>query len=631
MFDLFKKKPLQQDNAYLMHKRSEAKTATFKHVPDYNNLLRGLSEEEYKKSLSFWGRHKFKKDQKRLAQKQERAAWRSIVREKGMDERAERMAQTIGFEDDEKSEEFKTEFMMGEVLRRMGKRPEDLGYFERRRMRRKIEDARRRNARHDLKEAYRNTNFVKRITENDGKEYDEETRTYKDKTAGENSKASMSRDENNAALAGTIIGIVGTVGITGADFGTGMDHTGMPATIMNTLSSGLSQDVQAFSEGLGGEIGRGAGGVLGVAGSATSAVAAAARAVESGQAGDSYTAWQQGLDSLSNAVSAGAAVAKAFGKANLVAVDAAYGLGVISGVAKALSGAVGLGNALGDISNIADEMEKYQKGYDSDKEEDVENYELYSLSRKAAKRRAVAAGFDAVTGTLDAVASAVSLAGGATISTALTVISVGVKVAKFVTGKVQEASHLNSTLRAVRHSKDVAEKTKAVKGIGLLDKKKQEEILGKTAGAAGRSELQDKMAVRQAIRLHAMISPEKPQKPEVVRTLSTLGFTDQEKYPQITVQQLAEKIGFSGKKWRDAMHDEKADERRNKEEARTDRIAERAAALRKSKRLDKLALGQQATRGTDPDWAKQLPSIALAAAQQGQIRASKRQAAAAQP
>lgn len=576
MFDFLKKKPLQQDNAYLKSKRSEAKTAAFKHVPDYNSLLRGVSEEEYKKSLSFWGRHKFKKDQERLARKQERAAWRSMVRENDMDARAERVAQTMGFKSAEKSEEFKTDFMMNEVLRRMGKRPEELGYFERRRMRRKIENARRRNARHDLKQAYRETNFVKRITDHDGEEYDEATRSFKQ--PGEGGEASIARDENNASLAGLIIGTVGTVGITGADFGTGMDHTGMPATIMNTLSSGLSQDVQAFSEGLGGEIGRGAGGVLGVAGSATSAVAAAARAVESGQAGDSYTAWQQGLDSLSNAVSAGAAVAKAFGKANLVAVDAAYGLGVISGVAKALSGAVGLGNALGDISNIADEMEKYQKGYDSDKEEDVENYELYSLSRKAAKRRAVAAGFDIATGTLDAVASAVSLAGGATIGTALTVISVGVKVAKFVTGKVQEASHLNSTLRAVRHSKDVAEKTKAVKGIGLLDKKKQEEILGKTAGAAGRSELQDKMMVRQAIRLHAMISPTAPQNPEVVKALSTLGFTDQLKYPQITVQQLAEKIGFSGKKM--ARRHARRKSRRAQEQGRGAYCSHRGACCR---------------------------------------------------
>lgn len=629
MFDFLKKKPLQQDNAYLKSKRSEAKTAAFKHVPDYNSLLRGVSEEEYKKSLSFWGRHKFKKDQERLAQKQERAAWRSMVRENDMDARAERVARTMGFKSAEKSEEFKTDFMMNEVLRRMGKRPEELGYFERRRMRRKIENARRRNARHDLKQAYRETNFVKRITDHDGEEYDEATRSFK--KPGEGGEASIARDENNASLAGLIIGIAGTVGITGADFGTGMDHTGMPATIMNTLSSGLSQDVQAFSEGLGGEIGRGAGGVLGVAGSATSAVAAAARAVESGQAGDSYTAWQQGLDSLSNAVSAGAAVAKAFGKANLVAVDAAYGLGVVSGVAKAMSGAVGLGSALADIDNIVKELEGYQKGYDSDEQEDVENYELYSLSRKAAKRRAVAAGFDIATGTLDAVASAASLAGGATIGTALTVISVGVKVAKFVTGKVQEASHLNSTLRAVRHSKDVAEKTKAVKGIGLLDKKKQEEILGKTAGAAGRSELQDKMMVRQAIRLHAMISPTAPQNPEVVKALSTLGFTDQLKYPQITVQQLAEKIGFGGKKWRDAMHDEEADERKAQEQARSARIEQRAEDLRKGKRQDALSRHAQEARGVDPDWAKQISSIAMAAAQKSQEWAGKRQQPAPQP
>ena len=71
--------------------------------------------------------------------------------------------------------------------------------------------------------------------------------------------------------------------------------------------------------------------------------------------------------------------------------------------------------------------------------------------------------------------------------------------------------------------------------------------------------------------------------------LEGMGFTDPAKYGKITVQQLAEKLGFTGANWREAMQDPKEEKRQKKQaekQARNDEVRKmmRKAAAQKEKK-----------------------------------------------
>ena len=102
-------------------------------------------------------------------------------------------------------------------------------------------------------------------------------------------------------------------------------------------------------------------------GNALTAGANIHRSHDSDKAGDRGTAAQKGLEAGAAILSTGAAVAKAFGKANVPGVAAANVLGMVSGAVTVAAGSVGVHHARKTEKAMRGQLadEKYKKGYNA--------------------------------------------------------------------------------------------------------------------------------------------------------------------------------------------------------------------------------------------------------------------------
>lgn len=584
----------------------------------------GLTEEEYEKSLSWWQRRKRNKEKAQAAKKKSKAEMQQqvdalekpltatyalVARERRS--KAPPMPQGKGLtgwwrrrqwekereKESLQDEQIKEDFLVQQLG--AGKSEDEL-----KQLRKDVRKARRHNAKKALKKAYRNSNFAGRMHDADGTVYDEQERLRLSLlSAGPEDTAPIEGASSNytatsyVGYAGLGGNVLGSVGMPVMGLGYSMEDGERVANemVQNIVGDGYFD----FSTSAAGTGLTGAFGGVAALGNALTAGANIHRSHDSDKAGDRGTAAQKGLEAGAAILSTGAAVAKAFGKANVPGVAAANVLGMASGAVTVAAGSVGVHHARKTEKAMRGQLadEKYKEGYNAQDAEALEEYEMMRMAKAAAYNRKIASGFDIATGMVDAASGMAGLFGpaGTMVGTALTGVSVAGKVAKFATGKAMEANSRDKALREVIYSDEIQSIEDQVTAAGLLTREERETQLAKASGTTGREGLHNKMIVRQAIRLHERIRAGESgdstlEQDAFVRTmLEGMGFTDPAKYGKITVQQLAEKLGFTGANWREAMQDPKEEKRQKKQaekQARNDEVRKmmRKAAAQKEKK-----------------------------------------------
>lgn len=541
----------------------------------------------------------------------------------------------------EEAREARMEHMMGDLGLK-----DDAGYFERRRMRKQVEAAERRVKKQDLTAAYAKTAFAGRMHDSDGTLYDENTRrrlSYarpgaaasgrmtggggaplgtSDYTATQKEIAGDSSNTTHAShagLGGTLGGIVGGIAtpVPGvlANAPEYLAKAGeyipslvnSPDEISNRIGPLTGMPLKAtgyerfaaktgeFMGGVGGNAIRGVGGGITAVSGVLSGAASAKRADDARRSGDTASAWQAGLSSASSFLGGGNGVLKGIGKD---VIGSAYqsvvpGINIATGTLTAASGIAGVAGAKHTENAMRDMLgqDRYAGGYDAADQSGVEDYEAMRMAKSAAYNRKVASGFDIATGSVDALSGAAMFIPGygTAISGGLTALSVAGKMGKFATGKALEANSRNKALGEVMDTNEMKMIRGTVDGAGDFSQEEREKMMAKASGASDRGDLHNRMIVRQAVRLHQKIS-EGGTDGTTQDILAGMGFADPKKYKNISVQQLAEKMGFTGSDWQSVLQD--------KQQIKAEKRAaeERAVRLKIAKRKEKAAQAEEKAR-----------------------------------
>lgn len=352
------------------------------------------------------------------------------------------------------------------------------------------------------------------------------------RTRGEKAKSGFGRAQDVFGVVdqygGTAIGSDQEVQDIRESFFAGAGKTGYEHFVNSALGTGLNHGLSA----------------VGLANDAFNAVQDARDAHKARMMGDKMEAAEKSLNATGNIVSAGGRF-NGFFSASPDPLSSAFSLvGNVTGTA---AGSVGVASARHIKHAMRDQMATMSNGMNTTDPVQAQRYRMRREAEMKAKRKHVDSGFTVANNVVGGVGNAAGLGVGP--GTIIKIAAMGLTglgtLAQMITGKALEVHHRHVLLDEISQSDEMLQLLLQSGAMGL-DQHDIRKVMASASGSVSPEDMRNRMAAVDAVDLHRKIqSVADPATldSETKEYLHGLGFTDETKFKNITVDAIYEKLG----------------------------------------------------------------------------------------